>query len=293
MSVVATLATAGIVDGANPVTLTLKARSIEPGEVVRVDVELAAPADDVRVTAAGRTIACLHESKPFSRCLALVGIDLGAEPGDGRLVVEARLGGEVTAREELAFDIGAKSFPTRKLRVPPRFVDPPRSALARIEREREAVAAVFNAASPEPMWRGKFDLPVSSRVVSAFGVRSVFNGQPRNPHNGVDISAPTGTPIEAPNAGRVVLATEQYFSGNTVIIDHGGEVFSFLAHLSRIDVTVGQRVSRGDVVGLVGATGRVTGPHLHWTMRVSGARVDPTSLVAALESVADLPPSGR
>jgi murein DD-endopeptidase MepM/ murein hydrolase activator NlpD len=110
----------------------------------------------------------------------------------------------------------------------------------------------------------------------------VFNGQRRSPHNGADFPAGTGTPVKAPNAGRIVAARDLYFSGQTVIIDHGTGLFSTLAHLSRIDVREGDSVEPGDVVGLVGATGRVTGPHLHWALRVSGARVDPMSALAVL-----------
>jgi murein DD-endopeptidase MepM/ murein hydrolase activator NlpD len=110
----------------------------------------------------------------------------------------------------------------------------------------------------------------------------VFNGQPRNPHSGADFLSPSGTPIHAPNAGRVMLARELYFSGNTVVIDHGLGLFSLLAHLSAIDVHEGDRVAADQVVGRVGATGRVTGPHLHWAVRAGAARVDPLSVLALL-----------
>ena len=119
-------------------------------------------------------------------------------------------------------------------------------------------------------------------ATSSFGRRSVLNGQARSPHSGTDFRAATGTPVRAPNGGRVVLAADQYFSGNTVILDHGQGLFSFLAHLSRITVRDGQIVARGEEVGLSGATGRVTGPHLHWTVRLDGARVDPLSVLALL-----------
>jgi murein DD-endopeptidase MepM/ murein hydrolase activator NlpD len=117
---------------------------------------------------------------------------------------------------------------------------------------------------------------------SRFGTRSVFNGEARAPHAGADFSAALGQPIKAPNAGLVVAARPLYYSGNTVILDHGLGLYSMLAHLSRIDVHEGDRVAAGDVVGLVGATGRVTGPHLHWALRVGGARVDPLSALALL-----------
>jgi murein DD-endopeptidase MepM/ murein hydrolase activator NlpD len=123
---------------------------------------------------------------------------------------------------------------------------------------------------------------VPDEANSSFGTRSIYNGQPRSPHSGADFLSPAGRPVKAPNAGRIVLAASQYFTGNTVIIDHGLGLFSLLAHLSEIDVELGDTVAPGDVVGKVGATGRVTGPHLHWTVRVNNARVDPLSLLYVL-----------
>ena len=118
--------------------------------------------------------------------------------------------------------------------------------------------------------------------MSGFGTRSVFNGQPRSPHSGADFRSPEGTPIKAPNAGRIVVARNMYFSGNTVVIDHGLGCFSLLAHLSAFDVHEGESVSAGQLIGRVGATGRVTGPHLHWAVRIANARVDPLSVLALL-----------
>jgi murein DD-endopeptidase MepM/ murein hydrolase activator NlpD len=130
--------------------------------------------------------------------------------------------------------------------------------------------------------------PVPSTVASHFGARSSFNGQARSPHSGADFPSPTGAPIAAPNAGRVVLARDLYFSGNTVILDHGLGLFSLLAHLSVIAVHEGDRVATGQEIGKVGATGRVTGPHLHWGVRAGGARVDPLGVLTVLGREAPL-----
>ena len=127
-----------------------------------------------------------------------------------------------------------------------------------------------------------FVRPVPQAANSRFGTRSIFNGQPRNAHGGADFLSPAGTPIHAPNAGRVVIARDLYFSGGTVIIDHGQGLFSMLAHMSAIDVHEGDRIQAGDVVGKVGATGRVTGAHLHWAVRVDDSRVDPLSVLHLL-----------
>ena len=137
-----------------------------------------------------------------------------------------------------------KQFATRRLRVEPRYVDPPPEVVERILRERDQQAALFPVSTAVRYWRGGFLRPVPGRANSAFGRRSVFNGQPRSPHSGADFRAGTGTPIKAPNDGVVVLATDLYFSGNVVIIDHGWGLYSYFAHLSAIDVADGDRVRK-------------------------------------------------
>ncbi len=164
----------------------------------------------------------------------------------------------------------------------PAFVTPPASEQPRIEREAALLAATWASTAPIRLWTTAFVRPVPHAANSAFGTRSIFNGTPRNSHGGADFRSPAGTPVLAPNAGRVAVARGLYFSGNVVIIDHGLGVFSTLAHLSAIDVKEGELVMPGQRIGLVGATGRVTGPHLHWAVRAGGARVDPLSLLAVL-----------
>ena len=161
-------------------------------------------------------------------------------------------------------------------------MNPPPAALRRIGRERTQLGQLFRTVSPTPRWQGPFRRPIESTVISGFGVRSVFNGEPRAPHGGADFASPTGTPIAAPGGGRVLLAAPLYFTGQTVVVDHGLGLISLFAHLSRIDVEVDDDIAAGDQIGLVGATGRVTGPHLHWTVRLNGARVDPLSVIAVL-----------
>ncbi len=141
---------------------------------------------------------------------------------------------------------------------------------------------IWDHPAPQRLWASLFVRPVPDPANSAFGTRSVYNGEPRSPHSGADFLSPTGRPVKAPNAGRVRLAASLYFTGNTVIIDHGLGLFSLLAHLSEIDVKDGEEVTAGQIIGKVGATGRVTGPHLHWTVRDNNARVDPLSLLFLL-----------
>jgi len=180
-----------------------------------------------------------------------------------------------------------RAFPTRRLTVNPDLVNPPPEAQARIAEEARHLHELWAATAPQRLWTRPFVRPVPDQANSAFGTRSVYNGEARSPHTGADFLSPAGTPILAPNAGRIVVARPLYFSGNTVVIDHGLGLFSMLAHLSAFEVHEGDRVAAGQRLGLVGATGRVTGPHLHWAVRASGARVDPLSVLSLLG-----PPNG-
>lgn len=260
--------------------VTIAARSLAPGEVVRVEIRPGEPVSTVRVAAFGRdSPAAPHDADVWR---ALVGIDLDTEPGDYPVAVEARTPDDVLLVASASLTVEAKTFRTRTLRVNPRFVSPPARVHARIVREAERLKALFATTTPTQFWQGAFTLPIPGAVVSGFGVRSVFNGEARAPHSGADLRGRTGTPVSAPNAGRVVLVGRLYFTGNTVVLDHGMGLLSLFAHLSRVDVREGQLVRGGKVIGAVGATGRVTGPHLHWTVRLQDARVDPLSLIYAL-----------
>ena len=267
----------------NPAALTVAvtARAVQPGEVVRLDIASPRLVTGLTVRAFDKRIAAARLGE--SGWLALVGIDLDVAPGEYPVTIDATLDDGSPAGHVETLMVEAKKFPTRQLRVSPQFVTPPPSVQPRIDRERRQLGTPFRAIGPEPRWRGSFVQPIEASVVSGFGVRSVYNGEPRAPHNGADFASPTGTPVQAPGGGRVVLAESLYFTGWTVMIDHGLGLVSLLAHLSRIDVRVGTDVVAGDRVGLVGATGRVTGPHLHWTVRLQGARVDPLSVIAALQ----------
>ena len=175
-----------------------------------------------------------------------------------------------------------KTFATRKLTVDAAFVNPPADEAARIRNDAERLNRVWESSSPTSLWSGAWVRPVPGAANSAFGTRSIYNGEPRSPHSGADFQGAAGTPVKAPNSGRVVLAGDLYFTGNTVVIDHGAGLFSLFAHLRAINVREGDPVATHAVLGELGATGRVTGPHLHWAVRLDGARVDPLSLLALL-----------
>jgi murein DD-endopeptidase MepM/ murein hydrolase activator NlpD len=272
---VAGLSTPMLSRGAPP-AIHVDARAFQPGEVVEITVT-AAPGDDVRVSALGHAVPMFALTTTSWR--GLLGLDLDVALGVHPIVAET---GPVDrpSRSTYRMRIAAKAFPTRRLTVAEAFVNPPEDVQERIATDAKRLATLWASVTPERRWTGPFVRPVSDPANSAFGSRSILNGQARSPHGGADFLSEAGTPIHAPNDGLVVLTGDLYYTGNTVVIDHGLGLLSLFAHLSRIDAREGQTVKAGDVVGLVGATGRVTGPHLHWTVRLGGARVDPLSLLA-------------
>jgi len=273
------LACAATLFASDEIEVSIAARAIEPGELVVLTVKTPPDLQRVRVRVFDRDVPVFRDADRSWR--ALIGIDLDVEPGDHVITIAAQAGKlALHATHELA--VLPHKFATRTLNVDESYVNPPAEVQTRIARDAADLQHVWQSSAPERLWTGAFVRPVPGRSVSRFGTRSIFNGQLRNPHNGGDFMSPAGTPIEAPNAGRVALARDLYFSGNTVVIDHGLSMFSTLAHMSQIDVREGEMVKAGQVVGRVGATGRVTGPHLHWAVRVGGARVDPLSVLAVL-----------
>ena len=258
---------------AQSLTVTHTARAIRPGEVVVLTV---------RGTTAPTVVHAFGSDWPAfaaddQSARVLIGIDLGTKPGRYDVTITSG-----QARTSYPLVVSARQFPTRRLSVDPALVNPPPEAQERIDRESRELAAIWQASPAERLWDAGFVRPVPDAANSAFGTHSIFNGEPKSQHTGADFLSPSGRPVRAPNAGRVVIAGDRYFSGNTVVIDHGQGLFSLLAHLSAIDVKPGDLVAAGAVVGKVGATGRVTGPHLHWAVRLHGARVDPLSLLDAL-----------
>jgi len=261
--------------------ISRRARAIAPGELVEVVVTSPTPLAAVTGEGFGQRVVFVEDAAGGWH--GLVGLDLDTPPGPGVLTISTLAAGGAPgpgAREVL--DVQQKAFPTRHVTVEESYVNPPAAVQARIARESARVRELLAGVTPSRYWTDPFVPPVSGQSISSFGRRSVFNGQPRSPHSGTDFRAAAGTPVKAPNRGRVVLAENQYFSGNVVLIDHGLGMYSFLAHLSTIAVEEGQLVDRGEVVGLSGATGRVSGPHLHWTVRLNGARVDPLAVLEIL-----------
>jgi len=260
-------------------SVAVRSRANQPGDALALTVT--APPDTRTVT-----VSAFAASWPTYRVdertwEAILGIDLDRKPGPYDIVVAAEGAQSLTTKRSIT--VVAKRFPRRVLKVAPAFVNPPPDQLARIEKDSEFLRTVYAHSSDVPTWLAGLRRPVTEAANSSFGSRSVYNGEARSPHAGTDFLSPSGTPIHAPAAGTVMAARNLYFTGYTVIIDHGLNVYSMLAHLSRLDVREGQTLTQGDIVGLVGATGRVTGPHLHWALRIGTARVDPLSALALFD----------
>lgn len=259
--------------------ISVAARSIQPGELVVLTLTLNAEPAAVAVRVFDRAMPAYKLRAGVWQ--ALVGIDLDRKPGPYAVAVEARVGAaSVRGRETLR--VQPRTFATRRLLVDPGFVNPSREVLARIASETAFLRELSGRSAEGRLWSAPFVRPVPDQANSSFGTRNVFNGERRRPHGGTDFLSAAGTPVHAPNDGRVVAARDLFFTGNTVVIDHGLGVVSLLAHLSSMDVHEGDTVSAGEIVGRVGATGRVTGPHLHWALTVAGARVDPLSALALI-----------
>jgi murein DD-endopeptidase MepM/ murein hydrolase activator NlpD len=252
-------------------------RTLNPGEIVKVSIIGRSDIKTARVQFNGTTYPMSRGTNP-GEYFALIGLDLGLEPSSYPLkyTVVFTDGHFETTEENIT--VLAKDFPVKKLWVDEKFVTPPEDALQRIREESAILKSVYGIFTPEWLGSGAFIIPSEGEVHPNFGERRFFNNKPRSSHSGVDITSPFGAPVLASNAGRIVLASDLYFAGKTVIIDHGLGVFSLYCHFSRFRVKRGDFVQKGDVIGEIGSTGRVTGPHLHWGIKIQGSRVDPFSL---------------
>jgi murein DD-endopeptidase MepM/ murein hydrolase activator NlpD len=216
-------------------------------------------------------------AKSFS---GIIGADVAAKPASSRLRLRAKTRAGIEVRNEIPLKILPKSFSQESFNVPPDFDQMTPEKLAEIRREQTAFARAFAAPIPDRLWDAPFIRPVPHQAsASSFGRRRIINGAPRAPHSGMDLSAPAGTEVVATNHGKIVLTGDFFFAGGSVVLDHGGGLFTMYLHLSEISVEEGTVIRKGDVLGLSGATGRVTGAHLHWGARVANARVDPLELL--------------
>ncbi|MGD8519900.1 MAG: M23 family metallopeptidase [Desulfobacterales bacterium] len=269
-------------------TMTLSGKEAVNGSTILLQIDTSdasASLMNLRVRFHKHTIPLYrHPLRPNNAYFGLIAIPMQAKLGPGMVTIEWE-DTNGAQKQTIPIRIIAGNYRTDKLSVDPRKVDLNKKDLARVKREKEEIQRVYASGSSEKLWQGRFQLPIKSTVTSPFGNKRMFNGQLRSFHNGVDFRAPEGKPIYAANAGVVKLAKSLFFSGNIIIVDHGTGIFSNYAHLSRIDVEPGQRLQKRQLMGYSGATGRVSGPHLHWAIKVNGIYIDPLQFVDVIAAI--------
>ncbi|MDY6854672.1 MAG: M23 family metallopeptidase [Thermodesulfobacteriota bacterium] len=218
----------------------------------------------------------IKEGKSFR---ALFGVDLAAAPGKYQLKISAKDSYDRDIKASRSIDIHKRDFITQRLTLPRKMVELDKKTQNRVLKEGERIKDLWTDGKKERLWHGEFIMPIDGEVISPFGARRIMNDVPKNPHSGVDLRAGLGAKIRCSNTGIVALVDNLYFSGKSVFIDHGQGLYSMYFHLSQVNIKLGQRIEKGEVLGLAGSTGRATGPHLHWGVRLNKARVDPLSLL--------------
>ena len=256
--------------------LDVRSRGPRQGDPVLIVLTPASPAVSAEGEWLGRKFAFSADGAVM---VALVAVDRNQSPGSYPLKVTVRHADGTQSLASRNVEILATEFETQSLSVDPRFVHLSKEDQARAARDSQRLNAAYASGTAERLWSGAFIKPAEGRWSSPFGVRRLFNGEERSFHRGADIATGAGRTIHSSNSGRVALTGDLFFSGNTVIVDHGQGIFTGYLHLSEIWVQEGQQVGGGDIVGLSGSTGRVTGPHLHWMLRIDGTVCDPAALL--------------
>lgn len=263
------LLTALVGTGTPAMAMTLPEQSATPGGVVLLPVDINNP-KHAKITYKKNRVMLIKNNDSW---LAVIGIPLTAKPGPQHITLSNPSGMQT---QTIAFNIVDKKYRTQELTVKnKRHVNPNQQDMTRIIGERKKINAALKYWSDTPVSSLILKTPVAGAQSSSFGLRRIFNGQPRRPHSGMDIAAVSGTPIAAPADGTVIDTGNYFFNGNTVFIDHGQGLVTMYCHLSSIDVKEGHHLKQGDILGKVGKTGRVTGAHLHWSVSLNNVRVDP------------------
>lgn len=252
--------------------------ALQPGEVIQAKLICRKPIKNAHIRFKGEKYLAGKGKLP-PEWVAFIGLDLNIDPGTYLITAVVMLEDNSTIQAQKEILVIAKAFPEKRLWVKQKYVTPPASEQERIRTDAEVLRSIYNIYTPDWLGDGPFIIPSPGKITPNFGERRFFNNQPRSRHTGVDISSPYGAEVKTSNRGRVVLAGDLYFAGKTVIIDHGLGVFSLYCHFSKIRCSRGELKEKSDVIGEIGATGRVTGPHLHWSVRVRGSRIDPLALV--------------
>jgi murein DD-endopeptidase MepM/ murein hydrolase activator NlpD len=255
--------------------ISLSSENMARGEVILINIK-AGEETTPRVVWMGKEISFVF-NRTRGAWQGFLAADLNQKEGDYEATVNIA---PSDTERRISIHVSDKDYGVRRLTLPKDKVELNATALKRVNAEAEVVSALWKAKDTIPTWKGIFLMPVDGEVVGIFGKRSVINGLERSPHTGLDLSGNAGTPVRAINNGKVVLIADHFFTGNTVFLDHGGGIITMYCHLQKVLVKAGDRMDKGQVLGLVGSTGRATGPHLHWGMRVNGARVNPLTLTS-------------
>ena len=262
------------------IVLKLNAAGASQGGILLAEVSGALPSQEFSSEWDGKPMPLWRENAASNTLHTLIGVDLEKPSGQyGWKISWSTADGQ---RHACGAPVTVRSgkFRIERLTVEKQFVQPDPEQQKRIEEDQKKMKAVYETFTPEVLWKGKFIAPLKGvNAGRNFGSRRVLNGEARSPHSGVDLPAPTGTPVYAAQSGKVLLAENLYYAGNTVVIDHGFGIFTMYAHLSEIGVHAGEAVEVSAEIGKVGATGRVTGPHLHWGLTIDHARVNALQIV--------------
>jgi murein DD-endopeptidase MepM/ murein hydrolase activator NlpD len=274
-------AAAAATSGTNELKIAVRARAIAPGEPVRLIVDSAQPLTSLegefleQAVYMERTVS--PEGKERWTGWGMVGLNETARATTVEVRGVSVSGGEIAGTYRV--EIEPRDFPEERLDVESKYVEPPPEVQSRLTREREKLSRVYANRDALRTEDGPFVRPVPGEPTSIFGTRRIFNGKPRSPHPGLDLRAAEGTEVRASGPGKVVIAQDLYYSGNIVILDHGGGLFTLYAHLSELRVAEGDAIAAGQTIGLSGSTGRVTGPHLHWGAKIGNHPFDPRALL--------------
>ena len=271
------LLAAAPVEARDALSVRWEPRVVRQGDVAMVFVTGASDAKGIEGSLGGQSLTFFPYADGYA---ALAGIDLETRPGLATWRIGAVDAGNRPVKASGALQIRARKFPVQRLTLPKEMVDLDAPTLKRVEEEAKRLRTLYATITPERLWRGRFTKPVGvADPGDAFGARRIINGQVRAPHAGLDYTADTGTPVVAANAGRVAVVAEYFFPGRLVVLDHGLGLYTLYFHLERAEVANGDSVERGQIIGRVGASGRATGPHLHFAAHLRQARVDPAVLL--------------
>jgi len=268
--------------------VSLSSTDVASGQAALLEIDLnqlSPAATDLKAKFRDQPIALIqHPIKSRGIYVGLVGIPLSATPQTAVIMLEWT---DAAGRQAASVPLGIidGKYKSETLSVDSRHVTLSKKNLARVKQEKKEIRRIFTSSSDARLWFGDFKKPLASETTSAFGTQRLFNGQHRSYHRGTDFRAKVGTPVYASNSGVVRMARNLFYSGNMVIVDHGVNIFTLYAHLSEIQVNDQQIIARGQQIGLSGATGRVSGPHVHWSVKVNGVYVDPLQFLSVISTL--------